>query len=77
MNEPLIYTDETLARALEMSTRTLRRERRAGNILDPLPGHNRPPRWSASEVRRWIDAGMPAADTWRAMNGRAEPAAAR
>jgi hypothetical protein len=77
VSDPLIYTDETLARALEMSPRTLRRERQHGKILDPLPGQNRPPRWSAGEVRRWIDAGMPDAATWRAMTGRAVPAAAR
>jgi hypothetical protein len=52
-----------LAAILRVSTRTLDRRRAGGEVLDPLPGPGQP-RWSASEVGKWLAAGRPRASVW-------------
>lgn len=57
-NEPGLITARELARLLRVSTRTLARLRRTGDILCPirLGGSVR---WRMEEVRRWISEGCP------------------
>lgn len=62
-------TKAQLAAILQVSTRTIDRKRAAGEILAPInrSGH---PRWSATEIERWMAVGGPRAEVWKRLRGR-------
>ena len=62
-------TKAQFAAILQVSTRTIDRKRSAGEVLEPInrSGH---PRWSATDVERWIAAGGPRAEVWKRVRGR-------
>jgi len=55
-----------LARVLGTSTRTIWRLLEQGKLPKPARLGSRP-RWPADEVRNWIKAGMPEAESWGAI----------
>jgi predicted DNA-binding transcriptional regulator AlpA len=67
-----ILTPSELAQMLRISERTLRKWRAEGRILDPLGlGDAKDARWSAAEVREWVEARCPDAGAWRERKGMA------
>lgn len=64
---PLLWTPDDLAAALQVSVRTLRRQELLGKIGPRPLTIGRAIRYRVDEVRRWIAAGVPDRDTWRAM----------
>ena len=58
-------TKAQFAAILQVSTRTIDRKRSAGEVLAPLNSRSGHPRWSATEVERWLAEGCPRADVWK------------
>jgi predicted DNA-binding transcriptional regulator AlpA len=74
--EPLLVNARELAKLLSVSVATVWRMLSAGKLprpLRPTPGICR---WKVDEIRRWVDSGMPALETWEMgavqRNGRRE-----
>lgn len=67
-SDPLLVGPDGLAAMLSMSLSTLYQRRAKGLVLDPIIDDGRLVRWSRPEIRRWVDAGCPAADAWRKQN---------
>lgn len=64
-----LLTRSDLAALLRVSTRSLDRQRAAGEILEQLPGPGQP-RWHPREVAAWIEAGRPRTEAWRRLHRR-------
>ena len=65
--EPLLWTPDDLAAVLQVSVRTVRRLELLGQIGPRPMTIGRGIRYRVDEVRRWIAAGCPIRDQWRAM----------
>ena len=64
---PLMLSVKSVADALELSERTIRKMNSGGKIPKPLKLQGSV-RWSYDELRAWIAAGTPARDVWENMN---------
>lgn len=67
---PLLLSARDLAHLLRVSTATIWRLRAAGKLPRPLDSLGKQLlRWDASEVQRWVQAGMPDLKTWQVLTG--------
>ena len=64
---PLMLSIKSVAAALDLSERTIRKLNSGGKIPKPLKLQGSV-RWSYDELRAWIAAGAPARDVWENMN---------
>jgi predicted DNA-binding transcriptional regulator AlpA len=65
--EPLVIDSRTLAALLQTSKSTVFRRLALGEIPKPVAQFGQQPRWSMSEIKAWIAAGMPDQRTWERM----------
>ena len=69
--EPLLLTPAEAARLLGRSLRSFYRDISAGRVPRAVRlGASR--RWRLSELRAWIEAGLPGRDTWERMQADAD-----
>jgi excisionase family DNA binding protein len=69
----LLWAVSDLARALNLSDRTVHRLNSSGRLPAPVRVGTRP-RWPRLEIEQWISAGCPDRQAWLALRGLARQA---